>query len=280
LKGEYAGTTYLGDDPTNKVTAVASGRYHSVALAADGTVYTWGWNLHGRLGDNTEVDRHTPIKVHGIDNVGDLALPIELASFTAKGGIGRITLNWTTQSEVDNLGFIIEGSFEVKSYYIEIASYQTNPDLQGQGNTTHPTEYSYTDKNLTNGITYYYRLIDVDYNGNKTYHDPISATPYAKEQIASRFYLYPNYPNPFNPITNIKFEIPETTNGSEEIELTIYDNLGKEVKNLFRGQLGQGIYELQWDGTSNSGNVLPSGCYYIRFKSKDYSKTRKILLLR
>jgi len=63
LKGEYAGTTYLGDDPDNKIIAVALGQYYSIALAADGTVYTWGYNDNGQLGDGTTTTRLTPVKV-------------------------------------------------------------------------------------------------------------------------------------------------------------------------------------------------------------------------
>ena len=51
LRGEYSGTTYLGDDPANKITAVALGLYHSTALAEDGMVYTWGENSYGQLGN-------------------------------------------------------------------------------------------------------------------------------------------------------------------------------------------------------------------------------------
>ena len=63
LKGAYSGTTYLGDDSDNKITAVAIGYRHSMALATDGTVYAWGANGYGQLGDNTTTNRSTPIKV-------------------------------------------------------------------------------------------------------------------------------------------------------------------------------------------------------------------------
>ncbi len=105
--GEYSGTTYLGDDTNNKITAVALGKSHSIALAADGTMYTWGYNANGQLGDNTTTKRYTPIKVHGVGNVGDLSLPVELTSFTATAGDGKVTLKWTTESEIENLGFNI-----------------------------------------------------------------------------------------------------------------------------------------------------------------------------
>ena len=52
LNGAYSGTTYLGDDSNNKITAVAVSEYHSIALASDGTVYTWGSSISS-----------TPVKV-------------------------------------------------------------------------------------------------------------------------------------------------------------------------------------------------------------------------
>ncbi|MDP7528277.1 MAG: hypothetical protein QGH61_02925, partial [Candidatus Marinimicrobia bacterium] len=62
VSGAYSGTTYLGDDSDNKITAISAGS-HSVALAADGTVYAWGRNNEGQLGDNSTTNRSTPVKV-------------------------------------------------------------------------------------------------------------------------------------------------------------------------------------------------------------------------
>lgn len=62
-KGAYHGTTYLGDDPDNKITAIAAMAAGGMALAADGTVYTWGWNHDGQLGDNSTTNRLTPVRV-------------------------------------------------------------------------------------------------------------------------------------------------------------------------------------------------------------------------
>lgn len=76
--GEYSGTNYLGDDPNNKIIAIAAGAYHMLALAQDGTVYAWGSNYrYGMLGINsTVVSSYTPVKVlcgeySGITYLGD-----------------------------------------------------------------------------------------------------------------------------------------------------------------------------------------------------------------
>jgi alpha-tubulin suppressor-like RCC1 family protein len=62
-KGAYSGTTYLGDDTSNQIVKITKGGKFSLALAKDGTVYTWGENGAGQLGDNTTTNRHTPVKV-------------------------------------------------------------------------------------------------------------------------------------------------------------------------------------------------------------------------
>lgn len=63
LKGAYNGTTYLGDNPANPIIAVSSGAYHSIALAADGTIFTFGYNYYGQLGDNSNTNRSIPVQV-------------------------------------------------------------------------------------------------------------------------------------------------------------------------------------------------------------------------
>ncbi len=90
LKGAYSeGTTYLGDNSSNKIIAVALGKYHSIALATDGTVYSWGSNISGQLGDNSTTDSYIPVKVNGVGGVGDLVLPIEATNIPAEFGLQK-----------------------------------------------------------------------------------------------------------------------------------------------------------------------------------------------
>ena len=63
LKGAYSGTTYLGDNPANPIVDIAAGDSATYALAADGTVYAWGHNNTGQLGDGTTTNRSTPVRV-------------------------------------------------------------------------------------------------------------------------------------------------------------------------------------------------------------------------
>ena len=109
LKGAYSGTTYIGDNSSNKVTEFALGGVNAYALVADSKVFSWGYGDNGSLGNNTNTSSITPVKVVGVGGIGDLTLPVELASFelieTRDQGI---TLQWVTESEINNLGFNLD----------------------------------------------------------------------------------------------------------------------------------------------------------------------------
>ena len=91
------------------------------------------------------------------------------------------------------------------------------------------------------------------------------------DPIARIFQLYPNYPNPFNPSTTIKFEIPRTS----LVNLTVYDILGRQVSVLVNERRDAGVYEVSFDGSN-----LASGVYFYRLQAGTYVKSKKILLIR
>ncbi len=95
------------------------------------------------------------------------------------------------------------------------------------------------------------------------------------------FVLYPNYPNPFNPSTNIGFRIGGLLGGTAGlVELKIYDVFGREVRTLLKNHLIPGTYEVQWDGRDNFGAPVSSGVYFYQLKMNRDVQVRKLLLLR
>ncbi len=88
-------------------------------------------------------------------------------------------------------------------------------------------------------------------------------------EIPAKFNLYQNYPNPFNPETKIKFDVPEKT----LVTLKVYDITGKEIANLFNGDLSAGKFETNWNATN-----MPTGVYFLRFYSEKFSAIKKLLL--
>jgi len=90
--------------------------------------------------------------------------------------------------------------------------------------------------------------------------------------------LLPNYPNPFNPTTRLRYEIPEGASiGAEgsEVHLVVFDLLGREVAVLVDERKAPGTYELMFDASG-----LPSGVYLYRLRLGDFSQTRKMIVLR
>ncbi|HIN46502.1 MAG TPA: T9SS type A sorting domain-containing protein [Candidatus Marinimicrobia bacterium] len=94
--------------------------------------------------------------------------------------------------------------------------------------------------------------------------------------IADQYSFSPAYPNPFNAITSLRFQIPIPS----RVKVIVYDILGREVRTLLNSTKEAGIHQLRWSGRDHSGNIVSSGIYFIRFESEKFSQTRKVLLLK
>ncbi|MCW8804611.1 MAG: T9SS type A sorting domain-containing protein [Ignavibacteriaceae bacterium] len=97
----------------------------------------------------------------------------------------------------------------------------------------------------------------------------LSSVEEEKSTLTELFELYQNYPNPFNPVTNIKYEIPQSANAS----LKVYDVLGNEIVTLINEEKPAGSYQIEFDGVD-----LPSGIYFYQLKSNSYINTKKMVL--
>ena len=88
--------------------------------------------------------------------------------------------------------------------------------------------------------------------------------------------LKPNYPNPFNPVTNI----PIVVNSTGEVLVNVYDSNGAFVKEVFKGVLNLGEFSFQWDGISQNGNKMSSGLYFCKLilNNEIVASTKMILL--
>ena len=98
----------------------------------------------------------------------------------------------------------------------------------------------------------------------------------ATDEIPREFYLAQNYPNPFNPSTDIEFSIPIVSN----VEIKIYDVLGREVATLINETLQPGKYKVRWNGTDRNGAFVSSGVYFYVMKAGKFVQTRKMMLLK
>lgn len=119
-------------------------------------------------------------------------------------------------------------------------------------------------------------------NGNNS-GDLIYATSFSYAEVVTAVgdtpvlaRLLPNYPNPFNPMTTISFELPVEQN----VNLTIYAVDGRRVKTLIDGSRGSGLNAVNWDGTDHAGRAMPSGTYLYQLRTGQTVATERMVLAR
>jgi len=205
----------------------------------------------------------TPNFINYNNNFADLdfcnIIPVELTSFNAITAGGNVELNWATATETNNQMFEIERKTD-KGQFVTIGY------VKGHGTTAEAQNYAYTDRNVPVG-SYCYKLKQLDYDGTFVYSNVIEV------EVTStvEFSLFQNFPNPFNPTTVIKYQIPELS----FVTLKIYDVLGSEILTVVHEEKPAGRYKIEFDATT-----LPSGVYFYKLQASDFVETRKMVLMK
>ena len=88
--------------------------------------------------------------------------------------------------------------------------------------------------------------------------------------------MHHNYPNPFNPFTTLRYDLPEKA----FVSITIYDMLGNEVKNLVSTNQSPGFKSIQWNSTNNQGEPVSAGVYLYSIEAGSFRQTKKMILLK
>ncbi len=190
-------------------------------------------------------------------------IPVELVSFTAESNGDGVSLKWETATELNNRGFEIQRCIGDKGFY-------TVGFINGHGTTAGHQYYSYTDKNLDNGI-YSYRLKQVDFDGSSNYSNAIEV----ELKALYSYFLDQNWPNPFNPATSIGFGIKDKSN----VRITILNAIGEEVAVILNEEQEPGFHRVEFNTASLAGG-LPSGVYFYRIQAGTFTATRKMILLK
>lgn len=94
--------------------------------------------------------------------------------------------------------------------------------------------------------------------------------------LPSVYALHQNYPNPFNPKTTIRFDLPKDSN----VNIYIYDILGRITKKLIDNKQNAGFKSIQWDATNNYGKRVSAGIYLYKIQAGNFSQTKKMILLK
>lgn len=186
-------------------------------------------------------------------------VPVELANFQVRLVDGEVFLQWTTASETNNLGFAVQRRSA-------ISEWQEIGFVNGAGTQAVKQNYSFVDKpEMTGRVSY--RLKQIDTDGTFFYTQAIEVFVSAPAEFA----LGQNYPNPFNPSTMIQYSLKEQT----KISLEIYNLLGQRIAVLIDEETVAGWHEIVWNATP-----YPAGVYFLTMKAGDFSKTRKMVLIK
>jgi hypothetical protein len=188
------------------------------------------------------------------------SLPVELTSFSASIVGNSIVLEWKTATETNNMGFEIERATNDKVW-------QVIGFVDGYGTTAESKSYTYTDTEVGELINYYYRLKQIDLDGSYSYSAEIEITA----EMPTSFELSQNFPNPFNPTTNIRFTLPEASN----VQLKVFNALGEEVANLTSDLFEAGVHNIAFDASN-----LISGVYFYKLEANNFVQVRKMMLLK
>jgi len=200
----------------------------------------------------------------------DYSLPVQLVSFSADFDKNNIVLKWTTESEINNLGFNIYRSESEEGPFQKI-----NGELiKGAGNSTTHYDYSYVDNRVEENTTYYYKIEDVDIHGKSVFHGPFNV--FVESVLPEHYGLEQNYPNPFNPITSITLQLPQ----QEKVELLIFNQVGQVIRHLANTEMQAGYPQVIWDGKNDFGEPVASGIYLCQMAAGEYRNTIKMLLLK
>lgn len=123
--------------------------------------------------------------------------------------------------------------------------------------------------------------VQINTNSLSTFY-ALSASPVTSVENSSPpapvgFTLYPNFPNPFNPQTTIRYQLKQDA----EIRLSIFDITGREVRTLFSGRQLAGEHSAIWDGADNRGQIVASGIYFVKLQdNKRNSLVQKMTMLK
>jgi len=155
-------------------------------------------------------------------------------------------------------------------HWVSVEPWVTAPDPSGEGNVRARV---ITKFEFTPDVTGTFEIAHTvhGFSGQLIVEDPI-ATGFEEDVVlAYSYFLFENYPNPFNPTTLIEYSIPK----SDVVTLIVYNIVGQEVARLVNGVQKAGNHNIKWDASS-----VASGIYFYRLQAGDFVQTRKMVLLK
>jgi hypothetical protein len=176
----------------------------------------------------------------------------------------QVKVSWSVNSEISINRYVVERSLD-GTLFAEVGS------VTAMGNTDSTKHYSYYD-NIGSILTAKYRIRQITNDGAQETTPMINFTLLGADGNRFSpwtFQLHQNFPNPFNPVTTIAFQIPQQFRTT----LKVYDILGREIVTILDEDLNAGDHQLQWDSS-----LVSSGVYFYRLHSGTFIETKKMIV--
>jgi hypothetical protein len=176
--------------------------------------------------------------------------------------------SWRNQSYVDfpfnqtKYGLVRNGDWGQASIPVE--------DIRGEFIDLRMLSYEFVILEV-NGASCQFALDDIYWSGGGAL-----ITVLNKNILSDEFIVNDNYPNPFNPVTSITYQIPFDA----DVNITIYDMNGRVIKTLLDGKQSAGHKSILWNAKDNKNELVSAGIYLYTIKAGNYRKTRKMVLIK
>ena len=163
---------------------------------------------------------------------------------------------------------------DAEQYLVYLSKVQT---FASNLRTASPSDTVITFTSLSKGQEYYWQVQANNFVGSgpwsaiDSFTAAVPAGVKEVEGIPTEYSINQNYPNPFNPTTIIKYALPKTA----LTKISIYDLLGREIQILIDKEVEAGYHEINFNGDN-----FPSGIYFYRMQSGDFTQTKKMILLK
>ena len=176
---------------------------------------------------------------------------------------------WGNQSYVEfpanqtTYGLVRDGNWGQASIPVE--------DIRGEFIDLRMLSYEFVILEV-NGASCEFGLDDIYWDDgvtNNIIEDEFGETPF-------KYSLNNNYPNPFNPLTTIHYDLPE----DGFVNVTIYDMMGRTIKIMVNKEQNAGVKSVQWDATDSSGKPVSAGLYLYTIQAGEFRQTKKMVLLK
>jgi flagellar hook assembly protein FlgD len=144
---------------------------------------------------------------------------------------------------------------------------------------------TFTVNSLSAGTTYHWTVLAANSIGDTLWSteifsfsvaDTVTAIEDEFTGIPEKFSLIQNFPNPFNPVTIISYQLPKNSS----VELTVYNTVGQPIRTLVNSNQSAGTYQLQWDGKNDKGVNVSTGLYFYRIKAGSFVQMKKMMLIK